>query len=54
VVSHGVLDALDVAAAEAFHLAAEFEAAADGVIVKNAEAVDDSDGAAGHLDWRCP
>ena len=39
-----------MAAAEALHLAAEFEIAADLRVVQDAEAVDDGDGAAGHFD----
>ena len=43
----GVFDAFDVAAAQAFHLAAQLEVAADGGVVQDAEAVDDGHGAAG-------
>ena len=41
--AHPVLDSPNVAAAEALHLAAEFEVAADLRVVQNAEAVDDGD-----------
>ena len=43
----GVFDAFDVAAAQAFDFAAQFEVAADGGVVEDAEAVDDGHGAAG-------
>jgi hypothetical protein len=39
-----------MAAAEALHLAAEFEIAFDLFVVKDAEAVDDGDGVADHFD----
>ena len=38
-------------AAEALHLAAELEVAADGIVIEDAEAVDNRDGAAAHLDY---
>ena len=51
-VPHLVLDALDVAAAEALDLAAQLEVAPDLGVVEDAEAVDTATGPAGHLDHR--
>src|SRR5664280_3431833 len=47
---HSVFDAFYVPPAETFHFAAEFEVPLDLFVVEDAEAVDDSHGAAGHLD----
>ena len=46
----GVFDAFDVASAETLYFAALFKIALDLFVVKNAETVDDGDGAADHGD----
>ena len=47
---NAVFDPLHMPPAEAFHFAVEFEIAPDLFVGEDAEAVNDGDGAAGHLD----